>query len=95
MTPLSTRAFAAHWRSWAVPAGIALTCLALERFLRIILGSEATDADTLHNLLEKATCQRLNLLTLPCDDRQDGIRRIVAVRNTLLHGNYEQAARNE
>lgn len=27
------------------------------------------------------------------DDQQDGIKKLCDVRNTILHGNYEQAAR--
>ena len=68
-----------------------LVCL--ERFVRIVLGTEAGENDTLHTLLEKATGKRLALLTLPFDDQQDGIKKICAVRNTILHGNYEQAAK--
>lgn len=45
-------------------AEAAVTCLAMERFLRIILAGEATEADTLPNLLEKATSKRLNLIKL-------------------------------
>ena len=33
------------------------------------------------------------LIKIPWDDQQDGIKKIVAVRNSLLHGNYAQAAR--
>lgn len=70
-----------------------LVCLlAMERFLRIVLRGEATDRDTLTNLLQKATSKGRNLLTLPFANQQDGIRRIAAVRNTIMHGNYEQAA---
>ncbi|MCC6748344.1 MAG: hypothetical protein IT371_11840 [Deltaproteobacteria bacterium] len=64
---------------------------ALERFVRIVLGPKAGDQDTLHTLLEKATSKRLGLITLPYDDQADGIKKITAVRNTMLHGNYEQA----
>lgn len=70
----------------------AIVLLTLERFLRVILGAEATDKDTLPNLLEKATGARLNLLILQVDDRKKAIALITAVRNTLLHANYEQAA---
>jgi len=70
-----------------------LVLLSFERFLRIILGAEATDRDTLPNLLEKATSQSRNLLWIPGQwTRQDAIKAIVGVRNTLMHGNYEQAA---
>jgi hypothetical protein len=70
----------------------ALVLIALERFLRMILGAEVTDRDTLPNLLEKATGARLALLTLPVPDRQRAIREVTNVRNTILHGTYEQAA---
>jgi len=73
----------------------ALTCLALERFVRIVLGSDAAPSDTLYNLLQKAVSSRRRLLRLPWDDQEDGIRRVVNVRNTLLHGNYETAAQAE
>lgn len=74
-------------------AEAALVLTAMERFLRIILRAEATDGDTLPNLLEKATSQRLDLVRFHvATDRADAIRRIKDVRNTLLHGNYEQAA---
>lgn len=75
-------------------AEAALVLLVLERFIRAVLGGETTDRDTLHSLLQKATSKKRGpLLILLWDDQQDGIRRICAVRNTLLHGNYEQAAR--
>ena len=75
-------------------AEAALVLIAMERFLRIILPGEATDADTLPNLLEKATSKRIDLIRFHAStDRADAIRRIKDVRNSLLHGNYEQAAR--
>jgi hypothetical protein len=62
--------------------------------MRMILGPEATDFDTLPNLLEKATSARLDLVVLPGRlDRAELIRRIKGVRNTLMHGNFEQAAK--
>ena len=75
-------------------AEAALVLTAMERFLRIVLRAEATDSDTLPNLLEKATSGRLDLIRFhPGTNRTDAIKRIKDVRNTLLHGNYEQAAR--
>ena len=71
----------------------AMTVIALERFLRMVLGAEATDQDTLPNLLEKATSARLGLLVLPPMRREALISAIKDIRNTTLHGNYEQAAR--
>jgi len=68
----------------------ALLLIALERFVRIVLGSEAKDEDTLFNLLQKATSR--HILTLPWDDQAEGIRKLKAFRNAVMHGNYEQAA---
>jgi hypothetical protein len=70
----------------------AMVLLVLERFLRVILGADATERDTLISLLEKSTSERLGLLTLPHRDRATTIWQLGDVRNTLLHGNYEQAA---
>jgi hypothetical protein len=72
-------------------AEAALTCLTLEHFVRIVVGSEADPAAPLRTLLQMAVSR--GLLTLPWDDQQDGIKRVCNVRNTLLHGNYAQAAR--
>lgn len=72
-------------------AEAALVCLALERFVRAVLGADAGDRDTLYNLMQKAVSK--GLIRLPWDDQEEGIRKVSAVRNTLLHGNYEQAAR--
>lgn len=69
----------------------ALVVIVLERFVRAVLGDEASETETLHNLLQKAVAK--GLLRVPWDDQQDGIRRMCAIRNTILHGNYEQAAR--
>jgi hypothetical protein len=69
----------------------ALVLIALERFVRIVLGSDASESDTIYNLLEEAVSRQL--LILPWDDQADGIRKVKDVRNSLLHGNYEQAAR--
>ncbi len=73
----------------------ALTLIALERFLRMILGrtGEAHRNVTLPSLLEEATGTRLNLLRFqPGIDRQKAITTVTLVRNTLLHGNFEQLA---
>jgi hypothetical protein len=72
-------------------AEAALTCLTMEHFVRVVVGDAAPPGTTLYNLLEIAVAR--NLLRLPWDDQQDGIRKICAVRNTLLHANYAQAAR--
>jgi hypothetical protein len=73
-------------------AECALCIIAFERLLRIILKSKEKKSDTLRNLLRMATIQDNPLITLPYANQNDGINRIVKVRNTLLHGNYEQAA---
>jgi hypothetical protein len=72
-------------------AEASLALVSLERFVRIVVPN-ATERDTLHNLLQKAVSQRL--LRLPYADEQAAITAIGRVRNTLLHGNYEQAASN-
>jgi hypothetical protein len=72
-------------------AEAALTCLTLEHFLRVVLAEDAGDTDVLYNLLEKAVAK--GLVRVPWDDPADGIRRLHRVRNTLLHANYAQAAR--
>ena len=71
-------------------AEAALTCLTLEHFVRIVLGAEAGDGDTLHPLLTKAIAK--GLIRVPWPNQQEGIQRIRRVRNTLLHANYAQAA---
>lgn len=73
-------------------AEAAIVIMTLERFLRIVPGVEAADTDTLFNLLQKATSESRNVLQLSAKDRDDAIRRITNVRNTILHGNFEQAA---
>ncbi|MBA3462067.1 MAG: hypothetical protein H0T46_19055 [Deltaproteobacteria bacterium] len=71
----------------------ALIVIALERFLRIVLGERATGSDTLHNLLEKAASGNDPLLLR--DDRTDlMIKLLTTVRNVTLHGNFEQGAAN-
>jgi hypothetical protein len=74
-------------------AEAAIVLMTLERFLRILPGVQATDGDTLPKLLSKATDDTRRVLELPAKDRKDAIRRIKDVRNTILHGNFEQAAR--
>jgi len=62
-----------------------------EHFVRIVVGSAGPPGATLFNLLEIAVFN--NLIRLPWDDQKDGIRKVCAARNTILHGNYAQAAR--
>jgi hypothetical protein len=70
----------------------AVILLVFERFLRIILSDRANDNDTLFTLLEKATSNATPLLKFD-GDRDEGIRKVTKVRNTILHANYEQAAK--
>jgi hypothetical protein len=71
-----------------------LVLLALERFLRAILATEANEKHTLQNLLEMATSAQRKLVTIPGTwTREEAIKAITQVRNTLMHGNYEQAAK--
>jgi hypothetical protein len=71
-----------------------LVVLALERFMRIILGADADERDTMQNLLEKALSPKRNLIALPGGLTREQMReQIVEVRNFLMHGNYEQAAK--
>lgn len=63
---------------------LALTLLALERFLRMVLGARATDRDTLPNLLEKATARRNRLFEL--EDRDKTIRFVNQARLVVMHG---------
>jgi hypothetical protein len=72
-----------------------LVLLALERFLRMILGSEARGQDTVGDLLEKATSDRLDLVRLPgMLGREKTIQVIAETSNTLARGDYEQAAKD-
>jgi hypothetical protein len=72
-------------------AEAALTSLRMEHFLRVLLGAKATG--TLYNLLQLVVQEGLKLDVKNVDD--EGIKEIVNVRNTLLHGNYVQAAAAE
>jgi len=71
----------------------AITLITLERFLRILPGVEAAERDTLPNLLERTTSAARNVLILDADNRAEAIKKIASVRNTILHGNFEQAAK--
>lgn len=72
-----------------------VVCMALEHFVRIVLGPLGNSPDgkglSLHNLLEKAVAE--DLIKLPWVDQQDGIRQVCSWRNSLLHANYAQSAR--
>lgn len=68
-------------------AEVGLVCMTLEHFVRIVLGESATPEATLFNLLERAVS--LRLIELP---EGVSVRDICAFRNSLLHGNFAQAA---
>jgi hypothetical protein len=68
-----------------------LVCMTFEHFVRVVVGNDGPAGATLFNLLEIAVSK--GLIRLPWDDQQDGIKKVCAVRNTILHGNYAQAAR--
>lgn len=73
----------------------AMLLVCMERFLRALLGGDATNKDTLHNLLEKAFAQkRYDYLEVPGGDRDYLIEMVTGLRNGLLHGDFEQLARN-
>ena len=67
----------------------ALIVLLFERFIRAVLG-DATDRETFRPLLGRAVSRKL--VSLPWLNQMEGIEKVSAIRNTLLHGNYEQAA---
>jgi hypothetical protein len=71
----------------------AVVIISLERFVRAVLGDQADERDALDRLLRKATAGPTPLLRLPWDDQDDGRKKLCAVRNMILHGNFEQAAR--
>jgi hypothetical protein len=101
---------AAPIRAFALAEG-ALALMLLERFLRILLGPDASDRDTLGPLFQKATSRGIDLIDPPIlfpylpDERgatpartlekcrQFSTELILPIRNALVHGNYEQAAR--
>jgi hypothetical protein len=68
-----------------------LVCMTFEHFVRVVVGNAGPSDSTLFNLLEIAVAK--GLIRLPWEDQLDGIRKVCAVRNSILHGNYAQAAR--
>ena len=75
-------------------AEAALVCMTFEHFVRVVVANclpGEREGQTFHPLLTTAT--QNNLIRLPWEDQAEGVRRICAVRNTLLHGNFAQAAR--
>jgi len=73
----------------------ALVLVCMERFLRVMLGSDAANTDTLHNLLQKAFSEkRYDHLEVPGGDRDHLVDLITGLRNGLLHGDFEKLTRN-
>lgn len=69
-----------------------LTLLALERFLRILPAVKAKKSDSLKDLLQRTLNPEKPILICAGCDIDILIKEIVSVRNTLIHGNFEQAA---
>ncbi len=67
----------------------ALVCLMLERFVRAVLGYSSEEL-TLRPMLEQAVAR--GLFRVPWDDQQEGVCKIMSVRNRLLHGDFDAAA---
>lgn len=79
-------------------AEAALVLTTLERFLRVVVDRTGKEHDgvTLYNLLEQATSKKKNLITYPAGSNRASVtERITLLRNTMLHGNYEQLAAHE
>jgi len=68
----------------------AVVLLMLEHLARMLLG-DARDTETLPNLLERIVSRKIT--DIPWDDPHEGIRKIKDLRNTLVHGQYELAAK--
>ncbi len=76
-------------------AEAAVTLVSIERFLRILLehhGIALGEDESVYNLLQRATAGERPLIRLPVADREVAIKQIAGIRNSLLHGNYGQAA---
>jgi hypothetical protein len=71
-------------------AEASVSLVALERILRLAVPNAGQQ--TLHPLLTQGIKQRLFKLPWDDDKQEDAIRMVCNVRNTLQHGNYEQAA---
>ena len=71
-----------------------LVCMTFEHFVRVVVAkADTTNAlagQSLYNLLQFAISR--DLIRLPWDAQEDGIRKVVDVRNSLLHANYAEAA---
>ena len=72
-----------------------MTILALEHFVRIILGPDSNDKNgkalTLHPLLERAVTKKL--IQIPHDKPEEAIGQLCSIRNSFLHGNFDEAAK--
>lgn len=75
-------------------AQAALVLVAFESFLRVLLEGVATDDHTLPNLLQMALAKKRRLFDPPAGmSRKDMESAVVDFRNSLLHGNVQQAAK--
>jgi Ni,Fe-hydrogenase maturation factor len=68
----------------------ALCVIAFERLLRILPEVGGTQGDKLADLMRKA--HDAHVLIIDSTDIKKAINKIVRVRDTTLHANYEQAA---
>src|SRR5713101_939818 len=75
-------------------AEAAITCMATERFLRIIPSMNATDKDTFSNLIDRALSKKRLNLGIPNNTVSVARYKKVSlqIRNGMLHGNFEQLA---
>lgn len=64
-----------------------LIILMLERFLRMLPALKAQDSETLRPLFKRAVDEKI--LVISDQHRND----MLDIRNTILHGNFEQAAK--
>jgi len=72
-----------------------MTCVVLERFLRILPQVKATESDTLSNLLDKAFSDKRDILyLLPQINKEDFKKLVRGLRNGIVHGNFEQLAKD-
>jgi hypothetical protein len=72
-----------------------MACVLLERFLRILPEIQATESDTLSNLLDKAFSDKRDVLfLLPQINKEEFKKLIRGLRNGIVHGNFEQLAKD-
>lgn len=65
----------------------ALIIIMLERFLRMLPDLKAQDSETLYPLFKRAVDEKI--FAISDQHRKD----MLDIRNTILHGNFEQAAK--